>query len=171
MGAASVLIDCLVNPILFGLGDLSASAQLSKHADSATRSEPVAPWWHLIRLSPRALLVANGVPSLTGYQVTGPNRAAWHKRSTPSDRCEDRWNRGASYLRITFDRRAGLRPIVTNPTHDIINISTDPCDLGCTFAVEVVVSVHTLTQPCLEQISTFEWSGVLNHVHAVNPSD
>lgn len=168
---ASALLLCggLVNPIQFGLGDLrsSASAEQVRRIGDQLRAE------HALAASDSkmtsALLVANGVRSLTGYQVTGPNRAAWHQLD-PSDRYEDRWNRGASYLLMTFDRRPGLPPIISNPMNDAISVSADPCGLRAAFDVRVVISVNKLTQSCLRQVSTFRWSGVVNRVYTVAES-
>jgi hypothetical protein len=163
---AVAMIGYRVNPIVFGLGDLRASAaartaqQLGEEARAdhtlvATDSQLTA-----------ALLVANGVPSITGYQVTGPVRSAW-ERLDPTDRYEHRWNRGASYLRMTFDGPAGRPPKITNPGNDIVNVSADPCSLRDSFRVSRIVSVTVLNQPCLVEVTTFQWSGTSNHVYEV----
>ncbi|HEX2893873.1 MAG TPA: hypothetical protein VHO29_07705 [Marmoricola sp.] len=168
VATALLLIGGAVNPILFGLGDLRATsaAKEARWLGDQVRADHA----YVASDSPltNALLVANGVPSLTGYQVTGPDRGAWHKLD-PTNTYEDRWNRGASYLRMSFNRASGLPPIITNPTNDIINVSADPCDLGRTFDLRYIISIDRLNQPCLREVRTFRWSGTVNRVYAVNP--
>jgi hypothetical protein len=169
IGLALTLSGFAVNPIIFGLGDLrdSAAAHTAQRLGATLRAD------HTLVASDSqpimALLVANGVPSLTGYQVTGPVRAAWHKFD-PTDHYEHEWNRGASYLQMTFDGATGVPARITNPGNDIIRISVDPCALTTSFPVSRIISPNTLSQPCLSEIGTMRWQGVINHIYKVTPS-
>ncbi len=62
-----------------------------------------------------ALLVANGAPSVTGWQISGPRQDAW-RLLDPDGSDEELWNRGASYLRFTFDGAAGAEPVISTPS-------------------------------------------------------
>jgi hypothetical protein len=163
------LIGYKVNPIIFGLGDLRDTRAAHTVQDLGTKARADHTLVVTDYQMTAALLVANGVPSLAGYQVTGPVRSAWH-RLDPSGRYEDNWNRGASYLRFTFDGKPGQAPVVTNPGPDFVFVSVDPCTLPRYFPVSHIVSPTHLRQSCLTQVGTFRWSGVVNRVYQLNPT-
>lgn len=162
------LIGYRVNPIIFGLGDLRASAAAHEAQRLGTEARAAHTLVATDYQMTAALLVANGVPSLSGYQVTGPDRSAWHKLD-PQNLYEQNWNRGASYLRLTFDGAPGAAPVVTNPGLDLVYVSVDPCTLSRYFPVTRIVSPTHLKQSCLTKIGTFRWSGVQNRVYAIAP--
>ncbi|MCW2848815.1 MAG: hypothetical protein JWR90_2789 [Marmoricola sp.] len=157
-----------VNPVILGLGDLrdSASAHTARQLGRDLRAE------HTLvaadSQSVSALLVANGVPSLTGYQVSGPVLSAWHKLD-PSERYEKKWNRGVSYLQVRFDAPPGESAWVTNPNNDIIRVHADPCALSADFGVSRVISEHRLRQSCLTEVGILRWSGKLHRIYEVRP--
>ncbi len=156
-----------INPVNFGLGDLRASpsAGFARHLGALAREKDgsIAADSEFVS----ALLVANGAPTLTGYQTSGPDIDRWNLLD-PDGRYEESWNRGASYLRMTFDGKPGADPVMTNPNPDIIQVSVDPCELGVDgLEVSYVVSQADLTNDCLRPAGRFTWSGVPNYVFEV----
>ncbi len=157
-----------VNPVQFGLGDLrdsdAAAAAQRLAADARSDGTLVASDSPFVS----ALLIANGVPALTGYQLSGPDKDAW-RLLDPDLAQEESWNRGASYVRMSFDSPPGAAPTLTNPNPDIIQVSVDPCEVDPRLDLGRVVSGGELTFPCLELESTFTWTGVTEYVYEVKP--
>ena len=155
-----------VNPIIFGLGDLRASqtAQaLRGYAATADRDGRPAlfasddPY-----LS--AVLIANGVPALTGYQVTGPVREQWAKLD-PTGGYAPVWNRGASYLQMRFNAPAGSAPSMSNPSGDVIAVVLDPCTLPRDFGVTHLLAASPLHTGCVSLDRTLRWRGEPAYVY------
>jgi hypothetical protein len=158
----------LVNPVNFGLGDLRASdsAAAARRLGHEARSHDA----YVASDSPfvSGLLVANGVPMLNGYQTGGPDRDAWAVLDRDGTQ-EDGWNRGSSFIWMSFDRPAGEPPQITNPNPDVIQVSVDPCELA-ELDVAYLVSGANLENPCLTKRSTFEWAGAPQFVFSVAPA-
>ena len=111
------------------------------------------------------------MPALTGYQVTGPDAEQWELLD-PERKAEDVWNRGASYLYVTFSqldgKPPGAEPTIITTAPDVIAVIVDPCwlaesDLG----VSHVVSIAELDSPCVEETDTFTWYDGPQHVYAL----
>jgi hypothetical protein len=155
-----------VNPVILGLGDLrdsEAAAAAREIGDSARKQgEYVASDNPFVS----ALLVGNGAPSVTGWQITGPRADRWRLLDPEGDD-EETWNRGASYLRMSFDAAAGADPVISNPNPDIVQVSVDPCGIPERLDIGVLVSGAELDRPCLTLDTTFEWSGAPQYVYAV----
>jgi hypothetical protein len=159
--------DFRVNPLTFGLGDLrsSASAQAVRGLGETARADNS--WIASDSPYVSALLVANGAPSLTGYQTSGPNDHAW-ERLDPARSYEDQWNRGASFLRMTFSGPTAMPAIVRNPSPDVIEVSVDPCVLAESgLRVAFLVTEQKLSRTCVREIDRFVWSGRIQHVYAL----
>lgn len=158
------------NPITFGLGQVRTS-----HAAGRARAfaaNDVANGTVMVTDSTvaNALLIANGVPLLSGYQVTGPVRKEWQVID-PSLQYEKSWNRGASYLLFAFDGPRGQAPVVANPQNDVIQVHTDPCWLASSpFHVSRIVSAGPVTSQCARRDGTFAWNGVKQHVYRLQAS-
>jgi hypothetical protein len=158
-----------VNPVILGLGDLrdrqAAGAVRQIGADARSDASYVASDDPLVS----ALLVANGVPSMTGWQIAGPREDLWVELDP--DRSEELvWNRGASYLRMSFDGAAGAEPVLSNPTPDTVLISVDPCSIPEVLKVETLITHTKLDAPCLTQSSEFVWVGKRQRVYTVGSS-
>ena len=104
---AATLALCLLagadtNPVVHGVGELrtSPAAEAARRLAERAGAEGVV----VAANTPagNALLVANGVPMLTGYQVTGPIEDQWAELD-PDLAYEEQWNRGASYLLLFAD--------------------------------------------------------------------
>ena len=139
------------NPIVSGLGDMRGSVAAEKAQAMAADAERTGTLYAADTLAMSALLVANGVPALTGYQVTGPDAEQW-ERLDPERKAEGVWNRGASYLYVMFSqpdgKPAGAEPTITTTAADVIVVTVDPCwlaksDLG----VSHIVSIARARQP------------------------
>ena len=162
--AASVAI---VNPLQFGLGDLRGTplaAQMQAYGDQARKT---GSYWVTDGMLSDALLIAEGVPSLSGRQITGPIRSEWAKLD-PTGQYEQQWNRGSSYLLFTWSQGDTVK--VTNPGLDIIVVSVDPCTLADRgFNVtNIVSSAAALPNPCLTQTGSFTWGGVQDYIYKVS---
>jgi hypothetical protein len=157
--------SALVNPLQFGLHplrDSSAVAQLR-----AAHSEADPGYWMTDDPTVDALLMANGLGSVTGQQWVGPDRAAWSVLD-PAGKRVDVWNRGASTIRADWSRRAA-GPDLTNPTPDTILISVDPCDAALSrLQVTTIVSRKDLSgSDCLQEAGTFPWGDAPRRIYTV----
>jgi len=166
--AVAVLLGLLavtVNPMILGLGDLRASepaAQVRRLAQAARNNGGL-----VATDDPNvsALLAANGVPTLTGSQVTGPVPGKWELLD-PDKIYEEQWNRGASYIRMAFAFGAPT-PTISNPGNDIILITADPCRLPEQLRLSFILSAVPQTNRCLVPRSEFEWGGQVISVYKV----
>lgn len=166
LGAALAWSASHVNPVTFGLGDFreTHAAATARSIADAAREEGTYVATDSGYVT--ALLLGNGVPTITGYQTSGPDEETW-ALVDPRDRFEDQWNRGASFLGMTFDRRSGAYPVIGNPSLDYVMISLDPCALDPRLRVTRFVSAQDLDRPCLEHTATFQWEGLEQHVYEV----
>lgn len=162
------------NPIVSGLGDMRGSVAAEKAQAMAADAERTHTLYAADSLAMSALLVASGVPALTGYQVTGPNEEQW-ERLDPDHEAEGIWNRGASYVYVQFTqpdgKPAGAEPTITTTAGDVIVVTVDPCwlansDLG----VSHIVSISELDSPCVEETDNFTWYNGPQHVYALQPA-
>lgn len=155
-----------VNPIMFGLGEWRTS-HAADQARALARDARAADVF-VAADSPylSSLLLANGVPMVSGFQTTGPDAAAW-RILDPGDTFREQWNRGASYLWTTFDAAPGQRAWVTNPNgYDIISLHLDPCSVDTRLGIRYFVSSQNLkAATCLTEVSRFRWSGVTQRVY------
>lgn len=157
-----------VNPVLFGLGDLRGSpvAQQMLSDGTAARSEHKV--WASDHNYVDALLIATGVPSLSGRQMSAPNRAEWAKLD-PTGADEQVWNRGASHIEFQWTDAADLT--ISNPNLDVIRISGSPCIVATRFPeLSNVISSHALNSNCLTQVDAFNWGGAKRWVYATTTS-
>ncbi len=57
------------------------------------------------------------------------------------------WNRGASYLRFTFDGAPGAEPVISTPSPDIVQVSVDPCGLPEQLRIATLIRPSGSTRP------------------------
>ena len=143
-----------VNPVYQGLGDLRSSSpakSIKEIGDSLLEGEYVAS--DDFRVD--ALLMANGVPSISGQQWVGPSQL-WEDFAPGQ---EAFWNRGASY--ITFDwNSASSNPALTNPSLDVIEVSLSPCSTSLVdLNVRFVLSAVELEAICTKKIENIYFGG------------
>lgn len=142
-----------IQPVTVGLGPLvnSPLAQAIRDTSKVDSNALWAsdPFWS------DALTMAQGVKMLTGQQPLGPNKDLW-RILDPTDKYVDNWNRGQSYIHVTWDiNRADI--VMANNNPDIINVSMSPCnpvlkELGLRYIV-------TGSNPgtCMRKLSDHTW--------------
>lgn len=165
-----VLAGVNANPVTFGLGEVRNGPAADRAR--ALRSHSLAEDARVVSDSmlTNALLVANGVPTLGGYQVTGPIERAWAEVD-PADRYEKIWNRGASYVLFSFDGRPGADPTVIEVQNDLIQVRTDACWLAnSSFGVDRLVSPVAIDSRCADRIGQpLFWGGLKEFVYDLHP--
>ncbi|MEZ5114391.1 MAG: hypothetical protein R2693_13415 [Nocardioidaceae bacterium] len=152
-----VVFAATVNPVISGLGDLrgTKAARTAERIAKESRAEKAFVVSDLSTVN--ALLVANGAPTLTGYQVTGPVRDQWRKLD-PEGKFEHEWNRGASYIEMEFVDAPEGPAQISNPTNDRILVTADPCWVDTVVPISYVFSTKELQNSCLVPVGHMRWS-------------
>jgi hypothetical protein len=153
--ALALLIAGPVNPIAQGTAPLTDNS-LTK-AIAGLDSDGV---WASDGIHLDAILIANGKPSVSGQQLTGPNKDQW-RLIDPQGLSEPIWNAGASFVVISWDSTL-LTPEISRPLHDTILIRTSPCSAAMEkLSLGVVLSRTQQTAPCLIEsaIGSVEYLG------------
>lgn len=155
----SVLIIAQVNPLqrsVEGLASGTVSETLSK------MNTPVD-IWASDSGTVDALFMANGITSLSGQQLIGPNLASWLEID-PNRIAESSWNRGASY--VTFSWTEDDVAQITAPHGDVIHIGVNPCALKkYSESLKYITSSSNLGFDCLVKVYEFEQTGKLMNVY------
>jgi len=158
-----------VNPLIFGLGDLRNSPAAKRMSIVGQQARNDGTFWATNSSMLDALVIANGVPSLSGHQTSGPHQAAWHKLD-PTDTYISVWNRGSSYLMFEFTT-SKTSTISLGSARDQMIVSVDPCRLpSIGFPLAGVISTTTLTNSCLQADGTVMWSGAVAFVYTLKSS-
>ena len=155
-----------INPVTFGLGDLRASGAAATARAVGDRAEREGTYVATDDPFVDAMLVANGLPMVTGYQPSGPVVDKWLVLD-PERRYEDAWNRGASYLRMSFAGKPGSDPVIEAPGADSILVTVDPCGIPEELRVRRLITPSKLTGTCLKQEKKLQWKGVPVRVYSV----
>jgi hypothetical protein len=172
-GYALAVLGCLalvwnVNPVLVGLGDLRGSDVADRMLTAGDQAREGRDLWVTDSAATDTLLVATGVPALSGRQIAGPNTAAWSQLD-PGLLHEDVWNRGGSFIWFQWTDDDQLS--FSNPSPDVILITGSPCALAESMSeLTTVVATSDLASPCLRQTDTFRWGGQRRWVFEVRPS-
>ncbi|NYE35106.1 hypothetical protein F4692_000210 [Nocardioides cavernae] len=152
------------NPIVRGVGELRSSPAANSVRSLVARAEADGTLIAANSMAANALLVANGAPTLTGNQVTGPIVSEW-ENIDPDHEYEDVWNRGASYLYVAFDGERDA-PWVEEAAPDVIVVHTRACWLAeSDLDVGYVVSTLEITGPCVKPLRPFRWYGGTQYVY------
>lgn len=168
---AALLAAVDANPIVFGLGEVRTSDAAQKARAMRTQAEDGDFRWAADSMATDALMVANGVPLINGYQVTGPDRDGWDVVD-PTGQYEGIWNRGASYLLMSFDGKRGADPVVIEENNDVIRVQTDPCWLvKSPFEVRRIVAQGAFNSRCADEVGSFEWNGQTQRVYELHRNE
>lgn len=165
------LVVCLAagidaNPVVRGVGDLRTSPAADAARALTQRAEADGTLIATNSMAANALLIANGAPTLTGNQVTGPIVSEWEKVD-PDHEYENVWNRGASYLYVAFDGERDA-PWVEEAAPDVIVIHAHPCWLAeSDLDVGYVVATLEIPGGCVRPLRTFTWNGGTQYVYAL----
>jgi hypothetical protein len=145
------------NPVVVGLGDLRDSTtarEMARFGDSARADGSL---WVTDDGNFAVVMLANGVPSLSGLQRSGPDRDEWAKLD-PTGASEPAWNRAGGYLSFTF--AAGQPTTITTNGFDVTYVKAAPCELAASFpTLEHLATRQVLTGPCLRAAGSVPWSG------------
>jgi len=169
VGIAALLMAVPVygsNPLIFGLGDLRASATARYLYSEGKVSRQTGSLWATDRSSVDTLLLANGVPSLTGVQRSGPDMSKWTILD-PERRFANDWNRGGGF--IQFFWTPGAPPTFSNNGTDRTIVHIDPCDLKKSFpTLTHIAATQELSVSCLSFEKELTWSGQKTIVYNVS---
>ena len=149
--AVCLLAGADTNPVVRGVGELRSSpaAEAARRLAERAGADEVV----VAANTPagNALLVSNGVPMLTGYQVTGPIEEQWAELD-PDLAYEEQWNRGASYLLLFADGPKDA-PTVETTAPDVIVVHADACWLAASdLDVGYLVSTVEVGGRCVEPL-------------------
>lgn len=162
MAEAALVVTLFVNPLQVGFGDLTSGA-----AATAVRAAiPAGTWWASDGLASDALLMANGVPAVSGQQWIGPDAAHW-RLLDPDGAYEQMWNRGSAYVQFSWEP-TGSELTIANPQFDRITVRIDPCDPALrALHVSRILSHGALDAPCLTEVARFRWGPLEHWVYAL----
>ncbi|WP_306903421.1 DUF7657 domain-containing protein [Arthrobacter pascens] len=154
------------NPMLAGLGDLRASETAKTVAAQAPAARAGGKLWAADNPGVNTLLLANGMPSLSGLQRSGPDAAAWQKLD-PQSALSDKWNRGGGY--IFFSWTPGQPTTIGSNDFDAVLVGIDPCTLKTAWPnLDKIVASIPLNAPCLGLDSEVQWQGRPAYIYAVS---
>ena len=159
------LVAWNASPIQFGLADMRGNATADYLQQQGAVAREKGQLWASDSLPVDALMVANGVPTLSGFQRSGPNRTNWTAMD-PAGQYEQAWNRGGGYS--NFHWTPGEPTEITSNGFDVISTAIDPCDLGQAFPnLTHIVSVAPLSEVCLRFARQVRWSGTNYNVYDI----
>ncbi|WP_159826579.1 DUF7657 domain-containing protein [Arthrobacter sp. 9AX] len=145
------------NPLLFGLGDLRASDTATYLREEGKTAAARGEVWVSDSPALDTVMLANGVPSLSGVQRSGPNKAAWSKLDPESEHAHE-WNRGGGF--IYFQWLPGQPVTFDNNGSDSAIVRADPCELKQKVPnLAGITSLQVLTSSCLVPGRVLTWSG------------
>ncbi|MFE6963805.1 hypothetical protein ACFVAJ_01750 [Agromyces sp. NPDC057679] len=157
------------NPITVGLGayrDSDPARYFAAAADDVRESGEV---WASDFRAMDAIMLANGLPSLSGPQPSGPDADEW-KRLDPDGSAEESWNRGGSRIRIVWSEEPGVDIEATS--YNVITITADPCSLHERIPeLTTVMSRDVLTQNCLVEQDVIQWKDTPVHVYGFDDAN
>ncbi|MFT4211444.1 MAG: hypothetical protein QM626_06180 [Microbacterium sp.] len=166
---AACALTATTVPIIFGLGDLRASATAQQFMTWGAQARQAGTVWASDSLDIDSLMTATGTPSLSARQQIGPDEAAWLKLD-PAGEYRDMWNRGGLHIEFDWVDEPGLE--FSQPAPDTVIMSGSPCTVAARIPeLRRIVSSHALAGQCLREVTEIQWSGETFVVYDVNLSD
>lgn len=154
------------NPLLAGLGDLRDSETAKFVAEQAPAVRAGGKVWAADTPAMNTLLLANGMPSLSGLQRSGPDVAAWRKLD-PESASASKWNRGGGYIFLGW--RPGQSTTFETNDFDAVGVGIDPCLLKDSWQnLDKIVSSQPLVAECLALDSEMQWQGKPAYLYSVS---
>ena len=164
-GVCALLLVWDVNPVLVGLGDLRGTPVADRMLRAGDVARADGDLWVSDSAVVDSLLMATGVPSLSGRQLAGPDKDAW-RRLAPDVTAEDLWNRSA-FVWFTWTDDPTLT--VDNPSPDVVHVSGSPCTVAERMPeLTTVVSSQPLSVGCLTEGKGFDWGGASHYTYTVD---
>lgn len=165
---SALSLTLVVSPVIFGVGDLRDSTTAKAFLDWADRSRSDGTVWASDSTSVDSLMMATGVPALSGRQLVGPVVSEWEKLD-PGRANENIWNRGGAHVVFEW-ADDGLR--FEQPFPDVIKIVASPCEVHERLPeLTYVVSSRALDASCLSEVDILQWSGEPQHVYVIEPTE
>jgi hypothetical protein len=145
------------NPVLFGLGDLRDSATARALFDAGKQARDNDSVWASDFGPFDTVMLANGVPSLSGLQRSGPDKEMW-KALDPANTFKSAWNRGGGY--VPFRWTPGSETQITTNDFDVTFVAIDPCVLAREVPnLSHIASTVPLNASCLSLEKELDWAG------------
>lgn len=155
---AAALLIYKVNPIQVGLKPLRATPAAAAALANNAELEASGGVWAVDSPGLSSLLIANGIPALSGEQWAGPTDK-WRVLD-PTGTYEEQWNRGVS--KVAFEWVTGTeQPVIATIAPDDIVITLDPCaPVLDEFVVDrVIASTSVEGATCLTELDQGTWNG------------
>ncbi|MFF2621542.1 DUF7657 domain-containing protein [Oerskovia jenensis] len=154
-----------VNPLMFGLGDLRDSATAQRMLAEGTRAREEGEVWASDTPNVDTLMIATGVPALSGRQMSGPDEEGW-RALDPEGRYEEMWNRGGAYIWFSW---TDDEVTMSNPGVDVIKVAGSPCAVAeLEPRLTHVVASSEIQGSCLTSEGTITWGGVDHWVYSIS---
>jgi hypothetical protein len=167
-GLAALSLTVFVSPIIFGVGDLRDSTTAQKFLEWSEESRADGSVWASDSGDVSSLMMATGMPALSGRQIVGPVTSEWEKLD-PGGSNEDFWNRGGSHVTFAW-AESGLH--FEQPAPDAILVVASPCVVNERLTyLQHIVSTQKLDAPCLSLTDTVMWGGIPRYVYDVGSAD
>ncbi|MCQ6271657.1 hypothetical protein M8J71_14330 [Pseudarthrobacter sp. R1] len=146
------------NPLLFGLGDLRDSETAKYLSAEGKRAAETNGVWASDFGPFDTVMLANGVPSMSGLQRSGPDTEQW-KKLDPDASHANEWNRGGGFIHFQW-ATTGEPMTFEAPVPDTTVVRIDPCDLKLRWPnLQAISSSQSLDAACLIPERTLTWSG------------
>lgn len=144
-----------VNPVQFGLADLRDSPVSQDMMAAGDKARADGGVWASDAYNVDSLMMATGVPALSGRQMSGPDIDAWTKLD-PDRAYEAMWNRGGSFIAFIWSEDDQVT--IANPSPDSIHVTASPCEVARRIpALSTIIATRELALDCLTPVSTFTW--------------
>lgn len=151
----TLLSSLLINPVNFGISAVRGDEARLVTKFHTEQFNELRPYWVSDSIWTDALLLANGIKSLSSQQIVGPKISGW-QLIDPKNEFKSNWNRGASYVTFTFNSTGVFS--IENPNPDIIRVNIDPCSETFKFLMaDVVIASPNLDSRCLEKTEQFRF--------------
>lgn len=156
-GAVATASTATATPVLFGLGDLRASDTAQAFMKWGEQSRADGTIWASPSQDVDTLMMATGVPSLSGRQQIAPDASAWRELD-PTGIYEDMWNRGGLHVMFDWVDDPGIS--FSLPVADTVVVTASPCTIAERIpGFRYAISHEPLNQSCLTAVDEFMWSG------------
>ncbi len=153
LASACVATSIFVNPITVGLGPLSHSHAVTTLQELSRTDQTMR--WATTGFYEDALMVASGVPQMTGQQNYGPDYKTWELLD-PQRNFESAWNRSQTYINFQWD--IGKEVNIWNPSPDVIQVVLDPCEPRLDrLQLGWIITPHQISSSCAILTKTVKW--------------
>ena len=153
LASACVATSIFVNPITVGLGPLSHSHAVTTLQELARPDQTMR--WATTGFYEDALMVASGVPQMTGQQSYGPDYKTWELLD-PQRNFESSWNRAQAYINFQWD--IGKEVNIWNPSPDVIQVVLDPCEPRLDrLQLGWIITPNQISSSCAILTKTVKW--------------